>query len=72
MELEAADAGGAVAEVEGGRCGRFDGRGRPWVLRMREVRCEARSLAAAAAGGPIRGAELGCSGWGSSDGMAQG
>ena len=42
------------------------------LRRMREVRCEAPCMAAAAAGGPIGGAELGCDGWGSSDGMARG
>jgi len=71
MELEAADAGGAVGEVEGRGCGSFDARGRRRLRRMREVRCEVRSLTAAAAGGPIGGAECGCGGWGSSDGMVR-
>ena len=49
MELEAADAGGAVGEVEGRGCGRFDGRGRPWLRRMGELRWDGARLRAAAA-----------------------
>ena len=41
-----------------------------WRRLMRGVRWEGPSLATADAGGPMGGAELGCVGWGRSDGMA--